>query len=226
MLRRLWRSSRPPAPGRRAWRVGPVEGLERRSFLSGGVTARSLFEMAHDVAEARRFLQVGRFQPPLAPTFRVESAVLNARAGRLLLQFQGAEGGGVDPASLPGNVLLVRRQSPLLVPGEVTLIGEPQVLPTVYQPVNSGGPSSTPVIGVVYDFGAPLPRGNYRLLINSGGVRDLAGRPLDGEFTRTLPSGDGVPGGDFEASIASNGFFSYRPRPAPGRFPARLAGRG
>jgi hypothetical protein len=192
------------------------------------VTARSLFLMAHDVAEARRFLQVGRFQPPLAPTFRVEAAVINARAGRLLVQFRGAEGGGVDPESLPGNVVLVRRQSPLVVPGEVTLIGEPQVLPTVYEPVNSGEPTSTPVIGVAYDFGAPLPRGNYRLLIRSGpgGVRDLAGRPLDGEFSRNLPSGDGIPGGDFEAAIATNGFFSYRPRPAPGGFPAGLAGRG
>ncbi|RUL81414.1 hypothetical protein [Tautonia sociabilis] len=191
-------------------------------MLTAGVTAQSLFEMAANVAEARRILRIGRFEPPLAPTLRVDNVVLNARAGRLIIQFRGAEGGGLDPASLPGNVLLVRRQSPGVLPREQTLIGQPTVLPNAYRPVDAGPPTSMPVIGVVYDFGAPLPRGNYRVLIRSGGVRDLAGRPLDGEFSRTLPSGNGVPGGDFQAGIASNGFFSYRPRPVPGPFPSAL----
>jgi hypothetical protein len=40
-------------------------------------------------------------------------------------------------------------------------------------------------------------------------VTDQAGTALDGEFTTTLPSGNGVPGGDFDALVAFGTRFSY-----------------
>jgi hypothetical protein len=53
--------------------------------------------------------------------------------------------------------------------------------------------------------GRPLRGGTYTLTILSGrgphGVRDLAGNALDGEFTGTFPSGDGIPGGNFVARL-------------------------
>ena len=175
-----------------------------------GITAETLFDMAHDVARFRRAVQLGRFQPDVAPTFRVQSVALGDRAGRVVVQFGGAEG-GIDPNSLDGNVRLIRTR-PVPIRFDTTLIGEPTVLPNVYLPVQNRPEPSNPTIGAVFDFGQPLPPGGYRLEIDSGGVRDLCGRPLDGEFDGLLPSGDGRPGGDFEAALATNGFFSYRPR--------------
>src|SRR5205823_3050582 len=37
-----------------------------------------------------------------------------------------------------------------------------------------------------------------------------AGLPLDGEFTKTLPSGDGTAGGDFKAVVANGTALSYK----------------
>jgi len=192
-----------------------AEGLETRALLSGGVTRQSLFEMAAQVAHIRQALNVGRFQRPIEPTFRIQSVVINPRAGRVVARFQGAEGGGVDPASLDGAVSLVRRQSPRL-PFATTLFGAPVVLPNEFQPVNAGGPTPEPTVAAVFDFGRPIPLGNYRLRIDSGGVRDLAGGALDGEFRGAFPTGDGAPGGDFLGRTATNGFRAYPFRPAFG----------
>jgi hypothetical protein len=45
-----------------------------------------------------------------------------------------------------------------------------------------------------------LPKSFY-LAIVSGGVRNAAGTPLDGEFQSTPPSGNGQAGGDFVALV-------------------------
>ena len=44
-----------------------------------------------------------------------------------------------------------------------------------------------------------MPTDDYRIVVKSGptGVTDLVGNELDGEFSGTFPSGDGVAGGDF-----------------------------
>ena len=53
--------------------------------------------------------------------------------------------------------------------------------------------------------GRPLRGGTYTLTIFSGagvrGVRDVAGNALDGEFSGTFPSGNGIPGGNFVAEL-------------------------
>jgi hypothetical protein len=52
--------------------------------------------------------------------------------------------------------------------------------------------------------GAPAVDDTYRVRLSggsSGGVLDLAGNALDGEFGGTFPSGDGTQGGDFSATF-------------------------
>ena len=90
---------------------------------------------------------------------------------------------------------------------------------------NQSGLTSSPAISGFYsdasaytvqvDFGAGLgsrwARGRYLFQIRSGGVTDLAGNALDGEFTGSLPSGDGVPGGNFIANLTNNLHVRRRP---------------
>jgi hypothetical protein len=59
---------------------------------------------------------------------------------------------------------------------------------------------------VLLAFPGPIPRGRYLFQINSGGVTDVAGNALDGEFTGRYPSGDGVPGGNFIARFTVPAF--------------------
>ncbi len=61
------------------------------------------------------------------------------------------------------------------------------------------------VVSVVFNNGHPVRGGRYLIVIDSGvgdkGIHDNAGNALDGNFYGTFPSGDGLPGGDFAASI-------------------------
>src|SRR5208282_4108870 len=98
---------------------------------------------------------------------------------------------GLDQTSLldPSNYTIMPRRS---------LIGS-----------NSKTPSLAPAISGFYtnaqsatlQFVAPIAPGSYLFEVKSGGVIDRAGNPLDGEFSGSLPSGNGVPGGNFIARI-------------------------
>lgn len=169
-----------------------VEALDPRQLPSGLLPAEL------DAAQA-------------APTFRIYKAVVQPRAGRLLVTFQNTQG-GVDPATTDGAVVLVRLQSPRRF-YPLTLVQTPQVAPSVYAPLPTP-PVATPLqtVAAQFEAGRPLPRGNYVALV-SDQIRDAAGRPLDGEFRGRFPSGDGTPGGDFIANFPTNGFFEYPPRP-------------
>ena len=50
-----------------------------------------------------------------------------------------------------------------------------------------------------------LPHARYLFAILAGGIADVAGNPLDGEYNGTYPSGDGFGGGNFLAQFNSNG---------------------
>jgi uncharacterized protein (TIGR03118 family) len=60
-------------------------------------------------------------------------------------------------------------------------------------------------VSVVFNHGHTVRGGRYLIIIDSGagdnGIHDVAGVALDGNFYGTFPSGDGLPGGDFAASI-------------------------
>lgn len=230
MIRELWRGIANAAERRRrrgsrsrTSLTGP-EALEGRDVPTGGVTPQSLLVMAANVASARAALGLAPFQKPVfEPTLRVSSVALGARAGRAVISFQNAAGGGLNPASLPGNVTLIRTSAPAgVLP--TTLIGQPTSVLTSYKGINAGPNTATPTIGTVYDFGQAIPAGRYLLHID-GAVQDLAGRHLDGNFDGRLPSGDGVPGGSFNAVFVTNGFATYTPKPVGPAVAAALAGR-
>jgi hypothetical protein len=69
---------------------------------------------------------------------------------------------------------------------------------TPFVPLDPAGPEA--VTAGIND-GRPLKGGTYYFTIKSGGVQDVAGNALDGEFYGYFPSGDGRPGGDFQARI-------------------------
>ncbi len=63
------------------------------------------------------------------------------------------------------------------------------------------------VVTVVFNHGKTVRGGRYLIVIDSGtgdnGIQNIAGDALDGNFYGTFPSGDGLPGGNFAASIAT-----------------------
>lgn len=132
--------------------------------------------------------------PTVAP--RVESVVLQPRLGRAVVTFL-TDAAPLNPTTLadPRNYLVTRKG-----PFRETVLTVTSVL--VAPPSPAGG---TQTVFLSIQAGRPLPRGFYSLTIRSGGIADLAGRPLDGEFGRFLPSGHGQPGGDFGAYLLTNG---------------------
>ena len=104
---------------------------------------------------------------------------------------------GLDPASLadPDNYLMI---GPLSRPGQVLRVRSIALGPTA-------GPTSPRSVLLTLNGGRPLPHGRYVLVVASGGVRDLSGNPLDGEFSGSFPSGDGRPGGNFSALFTFDG---------------------
>jgi len=83
-------------------------------------------------------------------------------------------------------------------------------------PANGNGPLVNPSISGFYSNGgaytvriglgaSAVPAGKtYTFQIQSGGITDVAGNALDGEFTGRLPSGNGAPGGNFIARLTTN----------------------
>ena len=80
--------------------------------------------------------------------------------------------------------------------------------------------------------GRPLRTGRYDLTIKSGGVTDIAGNVLDGEYYGYVPSGNDKPGGDFNALFVSSHGYTFAalptqstvtPRTPPGKKPVGYA---
>ena len=81
------------------------------------------------------------------------------------------------------------------------------ILPTRILYAYTGVPSNPLVVRVVFNNGHPMSGGNYEVVVDSGtgdrGIQDIAGNALDGNYYGRLPTGDGLPGGDFVATIAT-----------------------
>ncbi len=93
----------------------------------------------------------------------------------------------------------------------------PPNLITKIQIVGSGSPTDPVEAILTINNGHPLRTGRYVLTIKSGtpgnGVSDIAGNPLDGEFYGYQPSGNGTPGGNFQALLVSSSSYTFRPFP-------------
>ncbi len=81
------------------------------------------------------------------------------------------------------------------------------ILPTSISYTPGALPSDPVVVYVVFNKGHSMRGGNYAVIINAGtgdkGIQDVAGNALDGNYFGTFPSGDGLAGGDFVATIAT-----------------------
>jgi hypothetical protein len=151
---------------------------------------------------------------PRVAAFSVNAAAfsLSPPAMQVTVVFQDA-GAGMNLASVinPQAYTLATRYSPR---------GE-NPTSVVLDPALTGDYTTAAAATLTFRGLRPAP-GHYTLGVTSGtpsGIVDLAGNPLDGEFTGIFPSGDGNPGGNFLADFTI-------PRPhAPGR-PASTAPPG
>ncbi len=71
------------------------------------------------------------------------------------------------------------------------------------------------MLGVI-NGGEALRGGTYTYTVNSGGVQDIAGNALDGEFYGFFPSGNNIVGGNFVAVLDSVHNRIYSPSPQQG----------
>jgi hypothetical protein len=151
---------------------------------------------------------------------RVEGVLLQPRLGQVLVTFL-VPPDGLNPASLvdPANYAVHRVRGSGGQDLTVVRLTAAAVAPGGTQTVTLQLASGTPL--------RPLRHGVYELDVRSGGVASASGVPLDGDYTSTLPSGDGQPGGDFRAYLLTNSlvvfrtvprgpflFFGFQPRPA------------
>jgi FG-GAP-like repeat/FG-GAP repeat len=126
---------------------------------------------------------------------RVTSATVDPHAGRIVLTF-GDDAAGLDASSLANltNYDVIGPYSQLgRHPSQITGIS--------VSPATATGATT---VALTIGGGRPFPHGRYILLVKSGGIVDRAGRALDGEYTGVLPSGNGIPGGDFQARFQFN----------------------
>ena len=81
------------------------------------------------------------------------------------------------------------------------------ILPTSITFSSDGVPTDPVTVTVVFNHGHPMRGGDYQVVIDSGtddhGIQDVAGNALDGDYYGKFPTGDGLPGGDFVATIAT-----------------------
>jgi hypothetical protein len=144
---------------------------------------------------------------------RIHGAAFNPGNGTVTVVISDV-GAGVDKES-------AETQENYTVVPPTTIIGR--------HPAPGGGPIVSPAISGFYSDASAYtvqldfreggargwPRGRYRFQVRSGGVIDQAGNALDGEFTGSLPSGDGVAGGNFIVDLFNRqaGRRPARPRP-------------
>ena len=89
--------------------------------------------------------------------------------------------------------------------------------------ITPGATATAPVVvSVVFNNGHAVRGGRYLVIIDSGGgdtgIHDVAGNALDGNFYGTFPTGDGLAGGNFAASIDTfHNKVVLPPVPVPGR---------
>jgi hypothetical protein len=108
---------------------------------------------------------------------------------------------GMDYASIANSAFYHLSATPLAKDVPV-----PKMLsPTSIRITPGATPTSPEVVSMVFNNGHPVRGGRYLIVIDSGtgdsGVQDVAGNALDGNFYGTFPSGDGLPGGNFVASV-------------------------
>lgn len=121
----------------------------------------------------------------------VTSLTFNRFQGQLLVGFQD-QLSGLDQSSLVDGSFYQFTKARSR-PGQFLVTG------LSASPFINGSTPQT--VTVTINRGRALRGGIYTFTIISGGIRDIAGNSLDGEFFGRFPSGNGLPGGNFVAGL-------------------------
>jgi streptogramin lyase len=136
---------------------------------------------------------------------RVTAASLNPRKGQFLVTFNN-DLSGIDPSTLldPTNYRVTGPHARRRPTYTITGVSNASTLP-----------SAAPGVLLQVNHGRAIRNRQLVLRVLSGGITDLAGNALDGEFRHKLPSGNGHAGGDFVARLFA--FCRRASRPLPVR---------
>ena len=94
--------------------------------------------------------------------------------------------------------------------------GKPgQFLSSTITTIASASPTAPQQVKITFNGGKSIRGGQYLLTILSGGITDVAGNALDGEFYGSFPSGNGTPGGNFTAGLSAIHNTVFAPTPIP-----------
>ena len=144
---------------------------------------------------------------------KVTEIFFNRLTGQVLIAFQDNLSGLdqtsiVDGAnySLTGHSLL--RGNP----------GPRNLLATSIVATPGATATDSELVTITINGGRQIRGGLYQFLARSGGIRDVAGNALDGEFYGYLPSGNNIPGGDFSAELDAIHNVIFSPLPVPNGF--------
>jgi hypothetical protein len=138
---------------------------------------------------------------------KVESVVYKPLSGRVIVTFQDDSSGLDEAQVIDGANFTFTRVAAL--PGQAKLTKGPGLpLPSSYLVTSLStspqvDPAAPQVVTVTINKGAAIRGGYYRVTIKSGGIEDVAGNALDGEFYGDFPSGNNQAGGNFVANLNS-----------------------
>ncbi len=159
------------------------------------------------VSQTAQILPINGGGPLVVDTVgpRVEAVRFDRVRGTLTIGLQDDRSGMDRTSVIDGGNYSFKSRSSTSLNLRATGLSAPVTSASAYQTVT-----------LTYNKGKTLKRGVYTLDIRSGGIEDVAGNALDGEFYGFFPSGNGRPGGDFVAQLISFHLLTRAPEPVNG----------
>ena len=143
---------------------------------------------------------------PSNPYFTAQTAVM----GRVVIETSGPQVSNITYNAKQGvfDVTYTDKVGlnlgTLINTADYTLSQKKTVLSPTSVGVVSGNGTTTETVAVVFKGAKKLKTGQQILTINAGLVKNAAGEILEGTFRGSLPSGNGSPGGNFQALFNVN----------------------
>ncbi len=185
------------AQGNGAWNLTSTVALPTGTYT---ITATATDQFGHTTTTAPVTIMPRLVVDTVAPV--ITGLTFDRFDATLTVTFQDNLS-GMDLATLENGAFYHLSAKPLAKDVHVL----PLILPTSITVTPGATPSDPVVATVVFHHGKNLRGGLYTVVIDSGsgdsGIEDNAANALDGEFYGSFPSGDGRPGGNFEALIAT-----------------------
>ena len=137
---------------------------------------------------------------------KVTDLLFDRLTGRVVLNFQD-DRSGLDQFRL-------RDGSNYLFNGRSFIPNQPRrFLSTSLAVAAPTSPTAAQAVTLIINGGRSIRGGTYTITARSGGLQDVAGNALDGEFFGFFPSGNNRPGGDFVAIVDAVHNIVFSPKP-------------